>query len=149
VAIGINFGLSLMVLLITVVGSMGPFTPQSDPLRRLRGWQQLAADIAPHIAAHDAAVIIADRRATASLLSWHFYHNDLKILVHDDDGIPSNHFEANHSWSPQAGRRLIALTGGDLPPALPGVRWLMPTATSQATISHNKQRQFTIYRGIE
>jgi len=29
------------------------------------------------------------------------------------------------------------------------VRWLMPTATSQATISHNKQRQFTIYRGIE
>ena len=42
VAIGINFGLSLMVLLITISGSMGPFTPQSDPLRRLRGWQELA-----------------------------------------------------------------------------------------------------------
>ena len=76
VAIGINFGLSLMVLLVTIAGSMGPFAPQSDPLRRLRGWQQLAADIAPHIAAHDASVIIADRRATASLLSWHFYQSD-------------------------------------------------------------------------
>jgi len=69
--------------------------------------------------------------------------------VHDHDGIPSNHFEANHSWSPQAGRRLIALTGGNVPPDLPGVRWLTPTATSQATISHNIKRKFTMYRGIE
>ena len=149
VAIGINFSLSLIVLLVTIAGSLGPLTPQSDPLRRLRGWQQLAEDITPHIAAHDAAVIIADRRATASLLSWHFYQTDLKILMHDDDDIPSNHFEANHSWSPQAGRRLIALTGGNLPPALPGVRWLVPTAKSQATVSHNQQRLFTIHRGIE
>ena len=149
VAIGINFGLSLMIILVTIAGSMGPFTPQSDPLRRLRGWQQLATDIAPHIATHDAAAIIADRRATASLLSWHFYQSDLKILVHDDDSIPSNHFEANHSWSPQTGRRLIALTGGNVPPDLPGVRWLFPTSTSQSTISHNKQRQFKMYRGIE
>tara|TARA_B100000989_G_scaffold260461_1_gene211046 strand:- start:2078 stop:3499 length:1422 start_codon:yes stop_codon:yes gene_type:complete len=149
IAIGFNLGFSLLILLVTITGSMGSFTPQSDPLRRLRGWQQLATDIAPHIAAHDATVIIADRRATASLLNWHFYRSDLKILVHDDDGLPSNHFEANHSWSPQAGRRLIALTGGNVPPALPGVRWLMPTATSQAPISHNRKRQFTIYRGIE
>ena len=138
-----------MVLLVTITGSMGPLTPQSDPLRRLRGWQQLATDIAPHIAAHDATVIIADRRATASLMSWHFYQTDLKILVYDDDGIPSNHFEANHSWSPQAGRRLLALTGGNMPPVISGVSWIMPTVTSQANISHNKQRQFTIHFGIE
>ena len=148
-AIGINFGLGLLVLLVTIAGSMGPLTPSSDPLRRLRGWQQLAADITPYIAAHNAAVIIADRRATAALLSWHFYQTDLQILVHDRDGIPSNHFEANHSWSPQAGRRLIALTGDNVPPALPGVSWLPPTVTSNVTISQNKQRQFTIYRGIE
>ncbi|MEC8263600.1 MAG: hypothetical protein VX017_09875, partial [Pseudomonadota bacterium] len=102
-----------------------------------------------HIALHNAAVIIADRRATAALLSWHFYQTDLQILVHDHDGIPSNHFEANHSWSPQAGRRLIALTGDNVPPALPGVNWLLPTGTSRVTISQNKQRQLTIYRGIE
>ena len=149
VAIGINFGLSLMILLISITGSMGPFTPESDPLRRLRGWQQLATDITPHIAAHDAAAIIADRRATASLLSWYFYQTDLKILVYDDDGIPSNHFEANHHWSPQAGRRLIALTGSNLPPTLPRVRWLKATGTSDVSISHNKQRQFKSFRGIE
>ena len=149
VALGINFGLCLMVLLISITGSMGPITPKSDPLRRLRGWQQLATDITPHIAEHGADAIIADRRATASLLSWHFYQTDLKILVYDDDGIPSNHFEANHRWSPQAGRRLIALTGSNLPPTLPKVRWLTPTGTSRVSISQNKQRQFKIYRGIE
>ena len=149
VAIGINFGLTLIVLLVTITGSMGPITPESDPLRRLRGWKQLAADITPHIAAHDAAAIIADRRATASLLSWHFYQTNIKILVHDSDGIPSNHFEANHSWSPQAGRRLIALTGDNVPPVLPEVRWFMPIGTSHVSISHNQQRQFKIYRGIE
>jgi 4-amino-4-deoxy-L-arabinose transferase-like glycosyltransferase len=149
IAIGVNFVLSLLVLSVTVAGSMGPLTPKSDPLRRLRGWQLLAADIVPHIATHDASVIIADRRATASLLNWHFYGTNLKILVHDIDGIPSNHFEANHSWSPQAGRRLIALTGGDAPPALSGVRWIKPTGTSRVTISQNKHRQFTIFRGIE
>ena len=152
-AIGINLGLSLFVLLVTMAGSMGPLTPQSDPLRRLRGWQQLATDIRPQIAAHDASAIIADRRATAALLNWHFYDSGLTIMVHDTDGVPSNHFEANHYWSAQPGRRLIALTGDSAPPSIPGVKWIAPTATSQmtsqVTISHNRQRQFNIYRGIE
>jgi 4-amino-4-deoxy-L-arabinose transferase-like glycosyltransferase len=130
-AIGINLGLSLFVLLVTMAGSMGPLTPQSDPLRRLRGWQQLATDIRPQIAAHDASAIIADRRATAALLNWHFYDSGLTIMVHDTDGVPSNHFEANHYWSAQPGRRLIALTGDSAPPPIPGVKWIAPTATSQ------------------
>jgi len=156
-AIGINLGLSLFVLLVTMAGSMGPLTPQSDPLRRLRGWQQLATDIRPQIAAHDASAIIADRRATAALLNWHFYDSGLTIMVHDTDGVPSNHFEANHYWSAQPGRRLIALTGDSAPPPIPGVKWIAPTATSQmtshmtsqVTISHNRQRQLNIYHGIE
>jgi hypothetical protein len=78
-------------------------------------------------------------------------------MVHDTDGVPSNHFEADHYWSAQPGRRLIALTGDSTPPSIPGVKWIAPTATSQmkshmmsqVTISHNRQRQLNIYRGIE
>ncbi len=149
VAISVNVGLSLLLLIVTTYGSLGPLTPHSDPLRRLRGWQQLASDIRHDIAAHDTTVIIADRRATAALLSWHFYNTNLSILVHDSDDIPSNHFEANHSWSPQPGRRVIALTGATTPPSIPGVSWLMQTSTSRVNISKNMERQFTIYRGIE
>jgi hypothetical protein len=78
-------------------------------------------------------------------------------MVHDTDGLPINHFEANHNWSAQPGRRLIALTGDSAPPSIPGVNWIAPTTTSQmkshmtsrVTISHNRQRQLNIYRGIE
>ena len=147
--VGINISLSLFILIVTIAGSMGPLTPKSDPLRRLRGWQQLSEDLRPVIAAHGASAIIADLRPTASLLSWHFYATDLRILVHDKDGVPSNHFEANHKWSPQPGRRLIALTGEATPPTLPGVNWVRPFTTTSIKISQNKTRQFTVYRGIE
>ena len=46
---------------------------------------------------------------------WHFYDTDLRVLVHDYDGVPSNHFEAEHNWSPRPDRRLIALTGNEMP----------------------------------
>jgi len=148
-AIGINLVLGLFILIVTMAGTMGPLTPKSDPLRRLRGWQQLAADITPHIAAHNATAVLADRRATASLLSWHFYGTPLTIMVHDDDGVPSNHFEANHSWSPQPGRRLIALDGLKTAPPIAGIGWMPFTAETSTRISHNRTRNFTIFRGIE
>ena len=94
-------------LIITMTGSLGPVTPASDPLRRLRGWHQLASDVERHLVAHKAARIIADRRATASLLSWHFHNKQVTIMVHDDDGMPRNHFEANHSWKRVAGSPVL------------------------------------------
>ena len=44
-AFGVNAGLTIALLIITMTGSLGPVTPASDPLRRLRGWQQLANDV--------------------------------------------------------------------------------------------------------
>jgi 4-amino-4-deoxy-L-arabinose transferase-like glycosyltransferase len=147
--VGINTAISVAVLLITVSGSLGPLTPASDPLRRLRGWQQLADDVRPLIAAHQATAIIADRRATAALLSWHFYNQPIQILVHDADAIPSNHFEANHSWQPQSGRRLIALSGAPNAPQINGITWLSPATKSVVDISQTGQRSLYIYRGVE
>ena len=66
-AIGINLGLCALLLAVTTAGSLGPVTPDSDPFRRLRGWQALAADTGAALEAHGAATVIADRRATASL----------------------------------------------------------------------------------
>ena len=45
--IGINMLASTVMIVISAVGSLGPLTPQSDPLRRLRGWDQLARDLTP------------------------------------------------------------------------------------------------------
>jgi 4-amino-4-deoxy-L-arabinose transferase-like glycosyltransferase len=152
-ALAINAALSFVILAITLAGSLGPLTPDSDPLRRQRGWHQLAIDSATALARHDATMIIADRRAAAALLSWHFHGTEIEVLVHDEDGVPSNHFERNLAWSrdpnshdpnsrdsnshrvdpsksgspksgsPKSGRRLIVLGDEMTPPTLAGVSW--------------------------
>jgi hypothetical protein len=148
-AVGLNFILTIGLLLATMAGSLGPLTPTSDPLRRLRGWQALAQDIEPHLAAHQASRIIADRRATAALLSWHFHGQDVTIMIHDRDGVPSNHFEANHSWQHRAGSPLLVLSGSPTPPILPPIEWQGSPNQSKTVISRNKSRDLYIHKGIE
>ena len=155
-ALTINATLSVVILAVTLAGSLGPLTPGSDPLRRLRGWSQLASDSAAALTGHDATTIIADRRAAAALLSWHFHDTGIDVLVHDEDGIPSNHFEQNLAWSrhpdpEQPGRRLIVLGENSVPPTMDGVIWVTapPPLVSTARISHNVTRRVYLHQGIE
>ena len=155
-ALIINATLSVVILAVTLAGSLGPLTPGSDPLRRLRGWSQLASDSAAALTDHDATTIIADRRAAAALLSWHFHGTGIDVLVHDEDGIPSNHFEQNLAWSrhpdpEQPGRRLIVLGENSVPPTMDGVIWVTapPPLVSTAGISHNVTRRVYLHQGIE
>lgn len=154
-AIGINLGVCLLILSVTTAGSLGPLTPGSDPFRRLRGWQVLAADTSAALEAHRAATVIADRRATASLLSWHFHNqriggNPVTVLVIDADGRPTNHFEQNLAWKPLAGRRFVALDGRKTPPEMTGVSWQAGTsALSTTAISQNRSRDLYIHKGVE
>jgi hypothetical protein len=132
-----------------MAGSLGPMTPESDPLRRLRGWHQLASDVERHLVAHEAARIIADRRATASLLSWHFHNKQVTIMVHDYDGMPRNHFEANHSWKRIAGSPVLVLSGSIDAPPIPDINWQAPSTRSLTAISNNQMRDIYIHFGVE
>jgi 4-amino-4-deoxy-L-arabinose transferase-like glycosyltransferase len=149
VAFGVNAIITITLLIITMTGSLGPVTPASDPLRRLRGWHQLASDVERHLVAHKAARIIADRRATASLLSWHFHNKQVTIMVHDDDGMPRNHFEANHSWKRVAGSPVLVLSGSIDAPPIPGINWQAPSTRSLTAISNNQVRDLYIHFGVE
>ena len=154
-AIGINLGLCALVLAVTTAGSLGPLTPGSDPFRRLRGWQDLAADTGAALEAHRATTVIADRRATAALLSWHFHNRriggkPITVLVIDADGRPTNHFEQNLAWQPVAGRRIVALDGRKTPPEMTGVAWQAGTPPLSSTaISRNRSRDLHIHKGVE
>jgi 4-amino-4-deoxy-L-arabinose transferase-like glycosyltransferase len=148
-ALGVNASLTVALLLITMAGSFGPMTPESDPLRRLRGWQQLAIDLEPHLLAHKAKRIIADRRATASLLSWHFYNKPVTIMVYDADGMPSNHFEANHSWQRIAGSPVLVLSDSIDAPSIPDIDWQAAPTRSLTTISNKQMRALYIHFGSE
>ena len=151
-----NFALTATVLLVAVAGSLGQATPASDPLRRLRGWQGLADDTQAALVRHDAYTVIADRRATASLLGWHFHDlmlggDQVEVLVIDADGVPSNHFEQNLAWRRTPGRRIVLLGPGPQPPELDGVEWLdaAPPAISRTRISARRERRLYMHLGVE
>lgn len=149
-ATGINLGIAAMLLAVTTAGTLGPLTPHSDPLRRLRGWQDLAADTTTVLRQHKAATVIADRRATAALLSWHFHDSGIEVLVHDADGMPSNHFEQNMAWQPEAARRLVVIDGSSDRPAVPAITWAQGAPTlSQTVISAQRKRTLYLHAGIE
>jgi len=150
-ALTVNVALSAIILTVTLAGSLGVLTPDSDPFRRQRGWSQLASDSAAALTRHDATTIIADRRASAALLSWHFHGTAIDVLVHDEDGVPSNHFEQNLAWTRQPGRRLIVLGGDADAPDMAGVTWIStpPVKVSTATISHNRTRRVYLHQGTE
>ena len=149
-ALAVNGVICLVLAAVTIAGSLGPLTPQSDPLRRLRGWQQLADDAAAALAAHGAQTVVADRRAGAALLSWHFHEGEVEVLIHDADGIPSNHFETNAAWTPHPGRRLVTLSGSAEPPAMDGVIWSAAAPpVSDTQISRRRSRMLYLHSGVE
>ena len=147
---GINLGIAALLLAVTAAGTLGPLTPASDPLRRLRGWQDLAVDTSAVLRRHGSSTVIADRRATAALLSWHFHGGGIEVLVHDADGMPSNHFEQNMAWQPAPGRRLVVIDGNAEPPALPDMIWSDGTPVmSQTEISARRKRTLYLHSAVE
>ena len=118
-------------------------------MRRLRGWHDLAVDTRAVLTTHDARTVIADRRASAALLHWHFHDSDITVLVHDDDGYPSNHFEANHPWAPTPGRRIVALHANETTPAIGTVLWNGETALSDTKIAQKRSRRLYLFSGTE
>jgi len=149
-ATGLNLAITAVLLAVTTAGTLGPLTPQSDPLRRLRGWQELASDTDAVLRRHQAATVIADRRATAALLSWHFHGRGIAVLVHDADGVPTNHFEQNLAWQRQPGRRLVVIDGREGTPALPAMVWSDDAPVlSRTAISVRRDRALYLHTGVE
>ena len=147
---GINLGIAALLLAVTAAGTLGPLTPASDPLRRLRGWQDLAVDTSAVLRQHGSRTVIADRRATAALLSWHFHGDGIEVLVHDADAMPSNHFEQNMAWQPAPGRRLVVIDGNAETPALPAMIWADETPVlSQTEISARRKRTLYLHSAVE
>ncbi len=101
-----------MIATAVFFGTFGQWTPQSDPLRRLRGWEALAQDVTATAKAHNATIIIADRRAEAALLSWHLHDTALSQSL-DEDGRPGSHFELKHALQNDDIGPFLILTGED------------------------------------
>ena len=146
----INAALSLIILISTVMGSFGPFTPPSDPLRRLRAWESHHQDLARFTAAHQAEIILTFRREHIAKMIWHHRFQPLPIYIVDQNGVAENHFEQRLAWHPQdaaENQSVIAITGEETPPEIDGIAWQGITAISMHRISAKKHRRLVFHLG--
>ena len=144
-SLSVNLFASLIVLIGLGIGDLQSLTPKSDPLRRLRGWEVLAHDVAAAARTQKAQIIIADRRAEAALLSWHLHDSELQVKVIDKDGIAGSHFELNNALSPDDIRPYILIIdkGAPLPEGFE--RDAQKIGLSETKISQRRLRSKDIY----
>lgn len=141
--IGVNIIITLGVGLCLGTGSLGIFTPDSDPLRRLRGWSVLAEDTVQIANRTGANAVLASSRASAAALSWKLADTRLEIVVPAPDAAPSNHYERTAPLGDDTPRPLIAITDiGKYPDQLEG--W-QSVGSSSTEISANRSREFQFW----
>ena len=147
--IAVNGALVLIITISTMIGSFGAFTPESDPLRRLRGWDHHYRDLVAMTEELQADTIITTRREHIAKMIWHFRHDPITIELVDPDGIAQNHFEQKLPWKPQPRRRVIAINQETTPPPLDGIQWQDVRQESTVKISAKRQRGLVYHFGIE
>ena len=153
--IGLNLGIAFVFLMSVITGGLGPFTPSSDPLRRLKAWDLHAQDILKFMEDHSSDQIVVTRRGQASKLMWELRNEDIKIKIIDGNSIPDNHFEHRFSWSPKSGQRSVFINNENTPPEYEGltsegqVEWLDIKGNSVHQISKKRERSLIMHLGIE
>ena len=148
-ALSTNVALMLVLMMASLAGSLGPLTPASDPLRRLRGWPVHSQDLSAFAEKHNAGAVITDRRRDAAKFHWGLRGTGILVELIDADGIPANHYEQRHPWQPVAGRRVVLVVGGEAPVSRPGLTLTGEVMPSSLRISRNRSRDFSFVLALE
>ena len=149
-ALSVNFFAAFFIVLAVAMGDLGQLTPASDPLRRLRGWEQLATDVRQQAQAYQTPIIIADRRAEAALLSWHLHDSPYQIKVLDEDGRPGSHFELRHALKPSDDGPFLILTGaqGQLPKSFANATGPIGESITKISAKRTRHKVFFIQQSL-
>ena len=144
----VNFALCCALIGVTAKGSLGLFTPTSDPLRHLRGWAELAQQTETHARETGTKTIIAYNRRSAALLHWYLQDTHFDIVLPRFGPEQGNHYQRNYPLDASSSRPLLALTTRDSAPThLPiSAQWQGPTAHSKVQISRRDHRQVWFWR---
>ena len=145
-AIAINLVLTAILGAVLAIGSFGPLTPNSDPLRRLRGWQEMAQTADQLAEENNATTLIAYSRASAALLHWHLtgkgYYIALPLAT--KTGGNGNHYQRSYPLDDNIARPWLAIIEGDNPPAI-AADWQAPIARLSTQISQKRSRYLSFW----
>ena len=147
-ALLVNLMLCGVLAAATALGSLGPLSPTSDPLRHLRGWSDLALMTETQAHKVGARTVIAYDRQSAALLHWYLHSTDIEIVLPRFGPGQGNHFHRTYPLRASAPRPLLALTEHSQPPINLTVtaEWQGPTAHYDLQISTKDRRQIWFWR---
>jgi hypothetical protein len=91
---GTAWALGLVMTVVMHSTGLLPFPQKLDPLNRARGWQQLAAQVEPHVAAHPDAPIVGNKYQTCSVLSFYLPGRPTTYMP------PADHIQNQFSFWP-------------------------------------------------
>ncbi|MGB1625716.1 MAG: hypothetical protein ACPHCL_06170, partial [Candidatus Puniceispirillaceae bacterium] len=145
-AIVTNLVLTAILGAVLAIGSFGPLTPKSDPLRRLRGWQEMAQTADRLAEENNATTLIAYSRASAALLHWHLTGKDYYIALPlaTKTAGKGNHYQRSYPLDDTIARPWLAIIEGDNPPAI-AADWQAPIARLSTQISQKRSRHLSFW----
>ena len=145
-----NIIISLTLSTIIFFGSMGPLTPNSDPLRRLRGWDILYSDVKKIIKDRNIKTLVVSNRAQASLLFYYFRNdselkNIIDIVIPTNNIFKGNHYERNYPLTINIKYPILALTDFNKNPPRLIKDWDENIGYSKVKISYDKYRKIKFW----
>lgn len=145
-AIIINLVMTACLGVIVAAGSFGALTPKSDPLRRLRGWEELALKTDRLAQEAEAKTLIAYSRASAALLHWHLGKSGYYIALPLGPNATGrgNHYQRSYPLEATSPRPWLALRAGDTAPVEPG-DWHGPIDHIRIQISDRRTRDVSYW----
>lgn len=145
-ALFINLFMTACLGVIVAAGSFGALTPKSDPLRRLRGWEELALKTDQLAQAADAKTLIAYSRASAALLHWHLGKSGYYIALPLGPNATGrgNHYQRSYPLKAASPRPWLALREGTIAPVERG-DWQGPIDHIRIQISDRRTRDISYW----
>ena len=145
-ALLVNLFLTACLGVILAAGSFGALTPKSDPLRRLRGWDELAIETDRLAREAEAKTLIAYSRASAALLHWHLgqYGYYIALPLGPNAAGRGNHYQRSYPLDAASPRPWLALREGDTAPLEPA-NWHGPIDRIAIPISHRRTRDVSFW----
>jgi 4-amino-4-deoxy-L-arabinose transferase-like glycosyltransferase len=87
---------------------------KNDPLRRMRGWEEVASQVDNRLAANPGHKLLTEERMVMAQLLRH-RPTAPRPAMWDWNGVPDHHYELTDRYDPDPADRLVFVTGRDDP----------------------------------
>jgi 4-amino-4-deoxy-L-arabinose transferase-like glycosyltransferase len=119
---------------------------KSDPLRRMRGWPETAAQVAAALEEHPNRILLTDDRKTMASLLYYLRNTPWKPVMWDYDGHPDHHYELTARYQPRSGESVFLVAKWDEPrPILEQYQSTARLPPARASIGAGRERVLHLF----